>query len=113
MTDFTLKRNDTSPAIEFQLQDDDGNAIDISGFNEVEFFFRQRRDSTTKVDDDTGGNVSVPDAANGIVKYEWMATDTETAGIFEAEFEVEYSDGAVETFPNTGYIKVQIVKDIA
>lgn len=43
---------------------------------------------------------------------QYMPADTDTAGRFEAEFEVTYADGAVETFPNDGFIVVQIGPDI-
>ncbi len=47
------------------------------------------------------------------VRYDWEAADTATAGFFEAEFEVTYADGSIETFPNYGYIGVAISQDIA
>lgn len=53
------------------------------------------------------------DPANGVVRYDWDAADTANAGRFEAEFEVTYSDGTVETFPNNDFIVVQIGGDIA
>lgn len=112
MTDFKIKRNDTSPAIVYQLQDDDGNPVDISGYNEVRFLMLPRHGSSLTVDDDTGGNVVVDDAANGVVKYEWQSSDTDTAESFKAEWEVEYSDGTFETFPNDNFITVEILKDL-
>jgi hypothetical protein len=50
--------------------------------------------------------------ATGIVQYNWVADDTDTVGSFQAEFEVTYSDGTIETFPNNGYIRVEITDDI-
>lgn len=113
MPDFTIKRNDTSPALEYQLQDDGENAIDITGFSEVSFLMRKMAASTLSIDDDTSGNVSVTDASSGLVRYNWQAADTSTAGEFEAEWEVEYSDGSVETFPNTGFIDIEINRDLS
>jgi len=67
----------------------------------------------TVVDADTAGRVTVEDAENGLVRYEWGPSDTAESGFFQAEFEVEYSDGAIETFPNDGYIGVSVRDDIA
>lgn len=49
----------------------------------------------------------------GSVKYVWTATDTATAGSFQAEFEVTYTNGAVETFPNDQSISIVITEDLA
>ena len=46
------------------------------------------------------------------VKYEWQPGDTDTEGFYDAEFEVTYSDGTVETFPNRGFITVIISPDL-
>jgi hypothetical protein len=47
------------------------------------------------------------------VKYAWQAGDTDVADLFEAEFRVTYADGAVETFPNAGFIPVRIGEDVS
>lgn len=112
MSDFTIKRNDTSPAIEIELLDDDDNPVDISGYNEVRFLMSLEGESALTVDDDTNGNVTVTDASNGIVKYEWTSSDTSEKGYYEAEVEVEYSGGKKETFPNTEYIDVEVQPDL-
>jgi hypothetical protein len=51
--------------------------------------------------------------ADGTVRYDWQAGDTAPAGRFLAEFEVTYSDGAIETFPNAGALVVRIDPDLA
>lgn len=113
MSDFTIKRNDEEPAIRFQLLDDAGNPVDITGFSDVRFIMRQRGESSPKVDDNTNGAVTVTDAANGVVQYEWQSGDTDSNGLFYAEWEVTYSGGDKETFPNNGFIKISIPKDIS
>jgi len=110
---FYIKQGDTSPAIEYQLQDGDGNAIDLTGYNDVEFHFKKAGNSQVKVNDNTNGNVTVTDAANGKVKYDWQSGDTDEAGDHIAEWEVEYSDGTEETFPNRRNIDVQVEEQIA
>jgi len=54
----------------------------------------------------------IANASEGEVKYEWADGDTDQTGKFEAEFEVTYSDGSVETFPNTSNLIVKVVDEI-
>jgi len=110
MSDFYLKRGDTSPAIKYQLQDHDGNAVDISGA-EVRFIMEDHS-GTVIIDDDTNGNVSIIDATNGQVKYDWQSSDTRSSGFFLAEWEVTFSNGAVETWPNSHTLDIQIKNDL-
>lgn len=109
---FTIKRGDTSPAIAYRLIGADGLAKDISGYNDVEFYMRETEDLNVVVQGNVAGNVEVTDAANGEVKYDWQAGDTDLAGSYQAEWQVTYGDGSVETFPNNSYIEVEIVEDI-
>lgn len=40
--------------------------------------------------------------------YDWQPADTAQAALCDAEFEVTYAGGAVETFPNGDFIQVLI-----
>lgn len=106
MTDFTIKRNDTEPVLERTLKRD-GSAVDLTNAS-VQFHMRARGSDSTTVD----ASASITDAPNGVVEYEWQAGDTDTAGFYEAEFEVTYADADVETFPNSGHLVVAINQDI-
>ena len=105
---MNIKQNDTSPSIQTQFLDGDGLPVDITGNLGVSFHMR---DAAGTVKIDTAATVVT--AASGIVRYDWLAADTDTAGTFQAEFEVTYSDGKIETFPNASYIEVIITDDIA
>ena len=105
---FYIKRNDTSPAMLASLQDANGDAVDITAAS-VRFHLRPISSQIVKVDADA----VIVTAAQGEVRYNWQAADTDTIGSYQAEFEVTYSDGTIETFPNDGYIRVEIISDIA
>lgn len=90
------------------LKDASDSAVDILG-GSVRFHMRAVGSTTVKVD----AAAVVTDAENGAVKYEWATGDTDTVGQYQAEFEVTYAGGKIETFPNNSYILVQVVDDIA
>lgn len=104
---FYVKHNDTSPAMLATLQDAEGNAVNLTGAT-VRFHMRSVGGGNPVVD----AAATVVTAASGIVRYNWVAADTDTAGTYQAEFEVTYADASIETFPNDGYIVVQIIDDI-
>lgn len=104
---FTIKKNDTSPAIRATLRNDDCSPINITGAS-VRFHMIQHGVSAPKIDA-AASVVSI----GGVVEYSWTPQDTDTPGAYAAEFEVTYADGSVETFPSDGYIRVEIVEDVA
>lgn len=111
MSDFTLKEGDTSPAIRYQLQDDRGNPVALNGVADVKFLFKHVNEDQLIVEEGTNGGVTVVNPEEGIVEYAWSAQDTEEDGHYRAEWEVEYNDGSVETFPNTRDIRITINQD--
>lgn len=107
MSTFYMKQNDTQPRMLATLQDGDEVAINLTGAS-VRFHMRTLA-GTLKTD----AAATIVTAASGIVRYDWAAADTDTVGTYQAEFEVTYPDATVETFPNSGYIRVEITDDIA
>jgi len=105
---FYIKQNDTSPAMLATLQDANANAINLTG---TTVRFHMRRIGSSQILVDAAAIVVTP--LQGLVRYDWTATDTESTGSFQAEFEVTYADETIETFPNDGYIRVEIADDIA
>jgi hypothetical protein len=107
MMTFYVKQNDTSPAMLATLQDADGNAIELTSAS-VRFHMRPVGGGAIVVDQ----AATVVTALEGLVRYNWTAADTDTVGSYQAEFEVTYADASIETFPNDGYIRVEIIDDI-
>ena len=103
---FYIKQGDTSPAIEYVLSPD---TVNLTAATVV--FNMRAVNGTVKVN----RQAATVTTATGTptVQYDWQVANTDTAGVFQAEFEVTYSDLSVETFPNDGFIAVQIVGEIA
>jgi hypothetical protein len=109
-SEFKIKQNDTTPSIEARLRDANDQIMNLTGAT-VKFSMRPRPAGTVKVDGATA--VIVGDATNGRVRYDWTASNTNTADVFEAEFEVTFSNGKIQTFPGgKDFIIVTIGDDI-
>ena len=98
MATFTIYRGDTSPALRFALFP---GTVDLTGASVVFVM-------------DGGARLParIITASPPVVQYDWQPGDTDRAGVRRAEFEVTYSDGSVETFPNAGYLLVSVVEDL-
>lgn len=105
---FYIKENDTTPSIRATLQNGSGDAVDLVDAT-VRFHMRAIGSTTATIDADA----TVINVGGGIVQYDWQVGDTADVGSYQAEFEVSYSNGTVETFPSSGYIRVEITDDIA
>lgn len=104
---FYIKQNDTVPSIRATLQNGNGDPVDLINAS-VRFHMRAIGANNTTVD---AAAVVITPAA-GVVQYNWIADDTDTIGSYQAEFEVTYPDSTVETFPNDGYVRIEIIDDI-
>jgi len=107
MSDFFIKQNDTSPVFQAKLRGPTGFGENLTGAQSVIF---KMANSVQEVK--VSQAVSIDDAANGLVSYEWQTGDTDTSGTFFAEFEVIKADGRRETFPNTNPINIVIKRDV-
>lgn len=113
---FTIKRGDTKPALRVQIEDENNKPINLSNVSKVRFIADTDTDTETSpvIDkNDSDPPLEIIDAEKGIVQYNWKEGDTDEAEGLLTEFEIEYNDGTVETFPNSGYILINIQPDIA
>lgn len=107
---FTIKRGDDLPNFSTTLEDSTGSAVDLSN-KTVTFNMQKEGSSGLKID---GGSVTVTDAANGAVKYNWDgSSDTDVSGDFKAEFvSTDDTTSDVETYPSDGFITITIEDDL-
>lgn len=104
---FYLKRGDTSPSFRYDLIP---ATVDLTG-SVVVFNMRHRDTQVVKIS--RAAAVVVVATVNPAVGYNWQPANTDTGDFYEAEYEVTYADGTIETFPNNGTLQVFIDGDIA
>jgi hypothetical protein len=105
---FNIKEGDFLPVLQRTLYDENDAAVDLTNATSVKF--TMKRGATTKI---SKVGCAIIDTLNGIVQYAWTGTDTDTPGVYDAEFQVTYVSAKIETFPNDGYIKITITPELA
>jgi len=104
----TLKTGDTLPTFQGQLLDENGDSYDLTGMT-PEFYMHDSDDNSVVA----GTSMNVLDTTNGEVEYEWDATDTSDAGIYNVEVvAVDDATGGERTFPADGFVSVDINEDL-
>jgi hypothetical protein len=106
--DAYWKQNDTSPAITGALKDGTGAAVNLTGAS-VKFMMWAPGEASAKIN----AAATITGASTGNVSYTPNSTDTNTIGDYLAEWQVTFSGGAVETFPNAALLKVRVTDDVA
>lgn len=101
-----LKRNDTKKPLKAVLSNESG-PIDLTGCT-VRFIMSNAATKIAKINRE----VLIQDATNGTVWVVFEDGETDTPGSYKAEFKVTYSDFRIETFPEDGYITIEIQKDL-
>lgn len=110
MANITLKRGDTRPNIVRNLvQTVDGTevAIDLNDVTSVTLKLKAQTGSST-----TTVACTVTDADAGEVTFTPSSTMTTAATTWNAEYEILFADGGIETVPNSGYVTIEIVQDL-
>ena len=103
---FNIKQNDTSPSLQAALKDAQLVPVDITAAT-VKLHMKSL-DGVVKINE----TMTITDALNGVVQYDWQAGDTDTVGTYYVEFQVTYADASVETFPNNGNLVVSVVREL-
>lgn len=111
MADITMKQNDTRQPLTRNLrQTVDGvtSLLPLSTASKVMLYFRPSGGSIPVV----SASCVIASAAGGVVRHDWLTAETATVGLYDAEFEITWSDAGVETVPNDGYFSIEFVDDI-
>lgn len=91
MTDVNYVDGDTI-VLEATLPDDLSSATSVTLY---------MSDGTT-LDNVISDQASVKDEDNGVVNYEWKSGETDRVGLYYLNWEVEWGDGKIESYPKDG-----------
>lgn len=105
---FYIKKGDRLPTIRSTLYQPDGEIQPLTSVSGVKFIMYQN--GTEKIN--AAASV-LEGGTTGAVEYAWATNDTNTSGVYKAEWQVTFTDGKPQTFPNKGYISVIITDDLA
>jgi hypothetical protein len=101
--DFWLAKGDRAPSIQVTLRNADDTAVDLSGCTVL-----LRTRPKNKSDALSGGACTIVDAAGGKVRYDWVLTDSDPAGIYLGEFIVTFASGKEMTVPTDKPFEIQV-----
>lgn len=104
-----IKQGDRRPVAEITItRGAAATPVDLSLASSVTFKMRYRNRIELKVN----SSAIVTDAVNGVVEYRWAIGDTDTPGMYLAEWEVLWNDSTIETFPTLFQDVVRIGGDL-
>lgn len=110
--DFILKRNDTLPNLNISLSDSGclgrNEPFDLTGATGVTFTMINSHGEYKIAKKDA----QIISSSGGTIQYNWDAEDTNEAGTFKAEFQLNYNDGGRLTVPQKGFLTIIINNDI-
>lgn len=107
---FVIKQHDLLPDLQVKLLSD-GNPVDLLNATSVTFVMQSRKTGVKVAANMVIHDQTDPDTL-GVVSYRWKAGDTDFAGDFNGEFQVNWPGGLPQTFPAHSYIVVSIEKDL-
>jgi hypothetical protein len=107
MADFSIKAHDRLPAVQATLTNASG-PVDLSSALGVKFIMKLINGVTTKVN----AAAVLIDAPSGVVRYDWIAADTDTPGSYRAEWEITWADGRKQTAPTLSYHTIDVLADL-
>lgn len=105
-----------------QMLDGDGAAVDLTGATSATFSMTLRGGSTRKVDDAAAvvanGTYTLADGSSqaftptdGVLIYQPVAGDVDTAGTFEGQFTYQLA-GSPVVDPGAGYVTIRIQDEV-
>jgi hypothetical protein len=71
-------------------------SADLTTATGVKFIMKADQGNTIKVN--AAATIVTP--RPGVVRYDWLAADTDVAGSYQAEWEVTWAGGKTQTFPD-------------
>ncbi len=111
MSSFTIRQGDTKPdlnrTLEFQDVDGAWKAINLTTATSVTFRMKHWGNGTLKVE----RTATIVAPSTGAVRHAWLAADTNEAGTFQAEWEIDFN-GDIQTVPNGDYDVIEVTRQL-
>lgn len=105
MAEFTFKTGNTFPNIETKLTAN-GTKIDLTNAEHVKMVMK--KGATRK---ELECIIKTP-KTEGEVERDWVAEDTETAGLWEVEWVIHYTGGEIQACPSATYDSIEFVPSL-
>jgi hypothetical protein len=109
------KRFDTYPPYQAFLQQAAGaSVLALTAASSVEFIAKNTNASTGNNPTSLviHGTMTIASAAQGLVSYAWGASDLIVADTYNAEYEITWQAGGIETVPNDSFDLFYCVADL-
>jgi hypothetical protein len=114
--DFSIKAGDTGASLPATLENSGGTAVNIQSATILLKVGPFRGGTLTmlgagtidQVGDGSGGTSGLL----GKVHYKWPTTGFATADLYRGEWEVTFSSGTIQTFPNDSYFSILVTDDL-
>jgi hypothetical protein len=107
-TTIYMVRNDTKPYLDATLTDASGDAIDLTDTTVTFTMVNSETITSQKV---LAQECTILNSGLGQVRYEWESEDTNTAGTYLGQFQIEYADESKLTIPTTDSLAIIILED--
>jgi hypothetical protein len=108
---FHIKQHDTRPIMRATLTFPEDPEKNLTKATKVQLVMR-RKGASDPTAPKVKSDAVIVDKPSSIVEYEWEAADTDTAEEFNAEFEIIWEDGGIETVPRSDYFTVHVHDDL-
>lgn len=101
-----LTVNDLQPYYFVQVKNNAGIVVDLTGATIVATM-KLLSDGSLKINRQSTG-INITGATIGHFQYEWQSGDTDTAGIYQIEFEITPASGGKFTLPQPQQFTAQV-----
>lgn len=107
---FVIKQHDLLPHLQIQLLSGT-DPVDLLNATSVTFLMSNRKTGLKISSPMVIADQSDPDQL-GIVTYRWQLGDTDIAGDYNAEIQVNWPASSPQTFPAHSYMTISVEKDL-
>lgn len=109
---FEIVEGQLGPALQATLLKGDGTAQDLTGAT-ITLFMERRSTGTIKIS--AGAAIVNAPGTDGKVKYTWASTDTDTPGVYRAQWHVAGLTPTPVRFPteHPGYFVVHVLPKVS